>query len=443
MTEIVRCPTRPAEKLHKDDSSNVILVKPEFQEKMKRLSLKDSPIYGELIVVGTNGELPCPPICNKMRHRSTLVRQERPTGVGPVNGNQASSYNISITANKKTMVMPYGPDPDTDMFQVGRSPDDAIDLVVVDTGKDTTGQVMYKANSTVSRYACRIICERQPPYTARLYAGAFDTSNRIKPSSSVPSWSLADGDHDCLTTNGVGLLRPSGCFAPGVKPGKWLEVSVLGNIYILREKRSSKYPGTLVPEETNILTDGCLIDLCGVTLIWRTAMGLEQAPSKELIQDHRDHLNATEAQCPVNFFTLAFPPIRNSSIQGEKPKKTAIASIGPERERQPWAYLACGHVCGYHEWKGSDNEDDRNRTCPTCRRTGPYVKLDLGQQRAYCLASDPPTHAFIPCGHVSSLATVRYWSSLKIPYSVNDWAVQCPFCLTPVAGQPYVKLIYS
>ena len=32
------------------------------------------------------------------------------------------------------------------------------------------------------------------------------------------------------------------------------------------------------PEETNILTDGCLIDLCGVTLIWRTAMGLEQAP---------------------------------------------------------------------------------------------------------------------------------------------------------------------
>lgn len=49
--------------------------------------------------------------------------------------------------------------------------------------------------------------------------------------------------------------------------------------------------------------------------------------SKELIQDHRDHLNATEAQCPVNFFTLAFPPIRNSSIQGEKPKKTAIASV--------------------------------------------------------------------------------------------------------------------
>ena len=33
-----------------------------------------------------------------------------------------------------------------------------------------------------------------------------------------------------------------------------------------------------VPEDTNILTDGCLIDLCGVTLMWRTAIGLEQGP---------------------------------------------------------------------------------------------------------------------------------------------------------------------
>ena len=29
-------------------------------------------------------------------------------------------------------------------------------------------------------------------------------------------------------------------------------------------------------EETSILTDGCLIDLCGVTLMWRSAMGLDQ-----------------------------------------------------------------------------------------------------------------------------------------------------------------------
>lgn len=33
-----------------------------------------------------------------------------------------------------------------------------------------------------------------------------------------------------------------------------------------------------VVEDTNMLTDGCLIDLCGVTLMWRTAIGLEQGP---------------------------------------------------------------------------------------------------------------------------------------------------------------------
>lgn len=33
-----------------------------------------------------------------------------------------------------------------------------------------------------------------------------------------------------------------------------------------------------IPEETNVLTDGCLVDLCGVTLMWRTAIGLEQGP---------------------------------------------------------------------------------------------------------------------------------------------------------------------
>lgn len=67
----------------------------------------------------TNGELSCQPLCSKMRHRSTLVQQERPTGVSPQDGsNQLSSHSIIITTNKKSVVMPYGLDPDTDMFQV-------------------------------------------------------------------------------------------------------------------------------------------------------------------------------------------------------------------------------------------------------------------------------------------------------------------------------------
>lgn len=64
-------------------------------------------------------------------------------------------------------------------LQIGRSADSAIDFVVVESVKDEHGKVVYKSNSTVSRYACRIQCDRRPPYTARLYAAAFDTRGRI------------------------------------------------------------------------------------------------------------------------------------------------------------------------------------------------------------------------------------------------------------------------
>lgn len=33
--------------------------------------------------------------------------------------------------------------------------------------------------STISRFACRIICQRTPPYTARIYAAGFDSSKNI------------------------------------------------------------------------------------------------------------------------------------------------------------------------------------------------------------------------------------------------------------------------
>ena len=55
-----------------------------------------------------------------------------------------------------------------------------IDFVVMDTvpghlrtQKDTTPQ------STISRFACRIIVERSPPYTARIYAAGFDSGRNI------------------------------------------------------------------------------------------------------------------------------------------------------------------------------------------------------------------------------------------------------------------------
>ncbi|VDQ12638.1 unnamed protein product, partial [Trichobilharzia regenti] len=90
------------------------------------------------------------------------------------------------------------------MFQIGRSTDDHIDFVISEPrlavnhdrqnsnynddnskkSKDSSSSSSKDNNrgnyeSAVSRFACRIHIDREPPYTARLYAAGFDASNNI------------------------------------------------------------------------------------------------------------------------------------------------------------------------------------------------------------------------------------------------------------------------
>lgn len=98
----------------------------------------------------------------------------------------------------------------------------------------------------------------------------------------------------------------------------WREVSVDGDIYSLRETRSSTKRGEVIHEETNQLQDGTLIDLCGATLLWRSHEGLQNSPSFEELQMRLDELNAGKPQCPVNLNTLIIPRkkcAKNSSRQ--------------------------------------------------------------------------------------------------------------------------------
>lgn len=54
-----------------------------------------------------------------------------------------------------------------------------IDFVVTDTSPGGNAAEGPSAQSTISRYACRILCDRRPPYTARIYAAGFDASSNI------------------------------------------------------------------------------------------------------------------------------------------------------------------------------------------------------------------------------------------------------------------------
>ena len=74
-------------------------------------------------------------------------------------------------------------------------------------------------------------------------------------------------------------MHPRGQFCGGeAQCGFWREVSVGGGVFSLRESRSAQQKGNVVEDENNIVQDGTLIDLCGATLLWRSAEGLAKSP---------------------------------------------------------------------------------------------------------------------------------------------------------------------
>lgn len=66
------------------------------------------------------------------------------------------------------------------LSQIGRSTESPIDFVVTDTVAGSHSNTdTQSVQSTISRFACRIKCQRTPPYTARIYAAGFDSSKNI------------------------------------------------------------------------------------------------------------------------------------------------------------------------------------------------------------------------------------------------------------------------
>ncbi|CAA9999322.1 unnamed protein product [Nesidiocoris tenuis] len=315
--------------------------------------------YGELVILGNNGSLPQG---DKGRRRSKLVLYKRsvPNGikkskhyvVKSPHASQAildsTQHSISYTLSRnQAIIVEYMPDEDTDMFQIGRSSEAPIDFVVMDTipgDKSCDGKVMA---STISRFACRILADRNNPKISRIYAAGFDTSRNIFLGEKATKWQEGH-DIDGLTTNGVLIMHPQGSFCGGdADTGIWKEVSVGGGVYTLRESRSAQQKGKAVEGASNILQDGTLIDLCGATLLWRSAEGLAKSPTREYLESLVDKVNAERPTCPVGLNTLVIPRKSNN-----------------DSEKQPYVYLNCGHVQGLHDWgveKGTNS-----RTCSMC-----------------------------------------------------------------------------
>jgi len=80
--------------------------------------------------------------------------------------------DISMAFSNYTIILIF--------LQVGRSTESPIDFVVTDTisGSQNNDETQI-TQSTISRFACRIVCDRSPPYTARIFAAGFDSSKNI------------------------------------------------------------------------------------------------------------------------------------------------------------------------------------------------------------------------------------------------------------------------
>ncbi|KFD71678.1 hypothetical protein M514_04237 [Trichuris suis] len=461
--------------------------------------------YGELIVLGYNGVNGSAK--SSCRSKFDLLKRHRPNGIAKADHytvenskRQAHSrarmcHSVMYTLNRgETVIVEYGPDERTDMFQIGRSSEPQIDFTVMDTwlGRSFLNSGLENAEkspqSTISRYACRILVEREPPYLARVYAAGFDSCkniflgislvlvcdrscykascpcdqcweevDEIKQRASVRTflvesclfilnhlchylwpfdystticsdlgarkekatkWRKESFELDGLTTNGILILHPqlnvasrengSDTSSPhrlfsGSHQFSWFEVSVDGDLYTLRPSRSSTQRGDKVDTVTNVLQDGTLIDLCGATLLYRTADGISNSPNLQELESVLNRLNAGRPQCPVNLNTLVIP------------KQKTLLPLAPER--QPYVYLNCGHVQGYHSWGHSS--DSLTHQCPICKtKSNDIVQLCMGMEPAFHLDSGVLDCAFIPCGHMASYRTVTYVAYFFFPMNL-------------------------
>lgn len=401
--------------------------------------------YGELVILGYNGQLPQG---DRGRRRSKFVLYRRPKANGVVKSrnykvNEAKNsqavlnvqqHSISYTLSKnKAVIEEYTHNEQTDLFQIGRSSESPIDFVVMDTVPGNKPTDKINTQSTISRFACRLLCHRdEMDLSAMIFAAGFDSSRNIFLGEKATKWENGENEVDGLTTNGVLMMHPKGQFCPPEgcpvpKPGIWREVSVGGNVFGLRESRSAASQGPFVSSESNVLVDGTLIDLCGATLLWRSAEGLSRSPTPRQLERALDELNAGRPQCPVGLHTLIVPR-KNSQ------------NIAPEA--QPMVYLKCGHVQGKHDWGFS--EDNKNtRTCPICLGATTVAQLCMGAEPAFYVDCDAPDYCFVPCGHMASAKTVKYWAEVPIPCGTSGFQSACPFCAVPLSTPGYVKLIFQ
>ncbi|CAI5715003.1 unnamed protein product [Hyaloperonospora brassicae] len=87
---------------------------------------------------------------------------------------RAAVYQMCVPMNDTdafASITEFRADASVDMFQIGRMPCGQNDFVIPGPRVGASG--------TISRYAARIVCSREPPFECRIFAGGFDAARRM------------------------------------------------------------------------------------------------------------------------------------------------------------------------------------------------------------------------------------------------------------------------
>ena len=72
------------------------------------------------------------------------------------------------------------------------------------------------------------------------------------------------------------------------------------------------------------------------------------------------------------------------------------------------------------------------------------AQLMMGSEPGFYVDCEPPDYCFVPCGHMASEKTVKYWAKVAIPCGTSGFQSACPFCAVPLTGNlGYAKLIFQ
>lgn len=398
----------------------------------RTLKNDDSNVYGELVVLGYNGS-DIPGDIKKRRSKFVLCSGPEPNGVKVSTCYSADDPNVATALSDdkkycvkydllggKSFVTEYISDETTDMFQIGRSTGPSVDLVVFDTipGYKRKKRNVKPPQATVSRFACRIIIDRSPVNRkVRIFCGAFDSSRNLSLGKKGTTW-MYNGEPDGATTNGVLVMHPKSSYTSGRPAELWYEVSVGGEVFsqgMVRYQQNFLIPDT---ENSNELIDGSLIHFNGAVLLWRTTEGLKHSPNKKYLEMLAESLNG--------------PRIDSSSTSSEASVKSSADSAG---NKQSFVFIDCGHVENLPKTRHY-TKNSMMGECSECKKRGMMMKLIMGLEPNIYIDHGAAICALNPCGHLCSERTMKYWIQIPIPRGTDEFFAFCPFCATPIEGDP-------